>query len=68
MGSDHPSNTKRNGAAIYNKDLVAVIGRNDISSLNESLDLKIPLTKNICFLTGLYRPPSQNKDQFGEVC
>ena len=38
--SDHPSNTKRGGAAIYYKDHPSVIRRNDIPSLNESIVLK----------------------------
>ena len=51
--SDHLSNTKQGGVAIY-----LLISRNDISSLNESVVLEICLANNICFLTSLYRPPS----------
>ena len=61
--SDHLSNTKQGGVAIY-----LLISRNDISSLNESVVLEICLANNKCFLTSLYRPPSQSKDQFDKFC
>ena len=55
------------GVAIYYKDHLPVIRRNDISSLHESIVLEIRL-ENKCFLTSLYRSPSQSKDQFDEFC
>ena len=61
--SDHPSNTKQGGVAIY-----LLIRRNDISSLNESIVLETCLGNNKCFLTSLYRPPSQSKNQFDKFC
>ena len=48
---DHPSNTKRNGAAIYYKDHLPVIRRNDISFLNERTVLEIRPSNNKYFLT-----------------
>ena len=39
-----------------------------MSSLNESIVLEIRLANNKCFLTSLYRSPSQNKDQLDEFC
>ena len=59
--SDHPSNTKLGGVAIYYKDHLPVIRRNDISALNESIVLD-----NKRFLTSLYRSPGQSKDQFDQ--
>ena len=64
----HLFNTKHGAVATYYKDHLPVIRRNDISSLNESLVLEIDLANNKCFLTSLYRSPSQNKDQFDEFC
>ena len=49
--SDHPSNTKRDGAAIYYKDHLPVIRRNDISFLNEGTVLEIRPSNNKYFLT-----------------
>ena len=53
--SDHPSNTKQGGIAIYYKDHLPVIRRNDISSSNKSIVLEIRLANNKCFLTSLYK-------------
>ena len=66
--SDQPSNKKCGGVAIYYNDLLPAIRRNDISSLDESIFLEMHLANNKCFLTGLYRSPSQNKNQFDEFC
>ena len=65
--SDHPSNTEHGGIAIYYKSHLPVIRRNDISSLNENILLEIH-PANKCFLTRVYKPPSQSKDQFNEFC
>ena len=67
LQSDHPSNTKPGGVAIYYKDHLLVIRRNNIYSLNESTVLEI-LANNNCFFTGLHRSPSQNKDQLDKFC
>ena len=63
--SDYPSNTVRSSVAIFSG---TVIRKNDISSLNESIFLEIVLANSKCFLTGLYRSPSQSKDLFDESC
>ena len=39
---------------------------NDISSLDENIVLEIHLANNKRFVIGLYRAPTQNKDQFDE--
>ena len=64
--SDYPANKKRDGIAIYYKDHHPVIRMNDISSLDENIVLEIHLANNKCFVIGLYRAPTQNKDQFDE--
>ena len=51
----HPSNIKHGGIAIYYKDHLPVIRRNDNSSLNENIVPKIRLANNKCFLASLYR-------------
>ena len=66
--SDHPSNTKRAAVAIYYKEHLPVIRRNDIFPLHESIVLEIRLANNKCFLTSLYRSPSQRKDQLDKFC
>ena len=67
LQSDHPCNTKPGGVAIYYKEHLLVIRRNNIYSLNESIVLEI-LANNNCFFTGLHGSPSQNKDQLDKFC
>ena len=55
----HPSNTKCSVVPIYYKGYLPVIRRDNISSLSESIVLKIRLSKQ-CFLISLYRSPSQS--------
>ena len=66
--SDHNSNTKRGGEALYYKNHLPVSRRNNIFSLNESIVLEIRLANNKCFPTGLYGSHNQKKDQFDELC
>ena len=66
--SDCPSNTKRGGVAIYDKEHLPLIRRNDIYSLLVSIVLEIRLANNKCFLASLHRSHSQSKDQFDEFC
>ena len=56
---NYPSNTNHGGVAIYYKDHLPVISRNGTSSLHEGIVLDIRLANNNCFLTSLYRSPSQ---------
>ena len=45
--SKYPSNTKRGGEAIYHKDDLPVIRRNDISSLIENIVLEMRLVNTV---------------------
>ena len=65
---DHPFNTKRGCVSIYYNDCLLVIRGNGIFALNESIILETCLANNKCFLTRLYRSPSQKMDQFDESC
>ena len=62
---DHPSNTKRDGVAIYYKDHLPVIKRMIFLS---GMSIVLRLANNKCFFNSLYRSPSQIKDKFGEFC
>ena len=68
MRADHPSNTKRGGVCLYYKEHLRIIRRNDISNLKECLVTEITAKNERCFLTYLYRSPSQNRKQFQSFC
>ena len=68
MRADHPSNTKRDGVCLYYKEHLPIIRRDNISNLQECLVSEITLKNKQCFLTRLYRSPSQNCEQIKSFC
>ena len=68
MRADHPSNTKRDGVCLYYKEHLPIIRRDNISNLQECLVTEITLKNKRCFLTRLYRSPSQNCEQIKSFC
>lgn len=62
--SDHPTNSKQGGVCIYYKDYLPLVNRVDLTNLHECLVCEIKFGRNNCFLTTLYRSPSQSVDQF----
>ena len=67
MRADHPSNTKRGSLCLSYKEHFPIIRRDDISTLKECLVAEITVKNEQCFLTCLYRSPSQNREQFQSV-
>ena len=61
--SDHPSNTKRGGVCIYYKEHLPFIRRNDINALDECIVGEIRVDNSKCFITCVYRSPSQTEDE-----
>ena len=61
--ADHPSNTKRGGVCILYKEHLPFICRDDIKCLDECIVGEIKIKKSKCFLTCLYRSPSQTEDE-----
>ena len=49
---------------MYYKNYLPVIRRTGLSDLQESVVAEITVDKEKCFLTNLYRLPSQNDDEF----
>ena len=68
LRADHPSNTKRGGVCMYYKNYLPVIRRTDLSDLQECIVAEITVDKEKCFLTCLYRSPSQNDDKLETFC
>ena len=73
--SDHPSNTKRGGVCIYYKDHLPFVRRNDITVLDECIVGEIRVKNSKCFVTCIYRSPSQTADEtnifltgFDQIC
>ena len=60
---DHPSNTKRGGVCLYYKEHLPFVRRDDITSLDECVVGKIKVKNSKCFLTSLYRSPSQTAEE-----
>ena len=58
MRADHVSDTKRYGVCLYYKEHLPIIRRDDTSNLKECLVTEI-MNDERCFLTFLYRSPSQ---------
>ena len=73
--SDHTSNTKRGGVCIFYKEHLPFIRRNDITCLDECIVGEIKVKNSKCFVTCVYRSPSQTADEvdlflsgFEQVC
>ena len=63
MKADHPGNTKRGGVCLYYKEHLLIIRGDDIANLQECLVTEITVKNKRCFLTCLYRSPSQSGEQ-----
>ena len=66
--SDHPSDSKKGGVCIYYKEHIPLILRDDINTLGNSLVAEILSQNEKCFLTCIYHSPSQNQDEFKNIC
>ena len=73
--SDHPSDTKRGGVCMYYKEHLAFTRRNDITFLDECLVGEIKIKRKKCFVTCVYRSPTQTEDEtnvflfgFEQIC
>ena len=53
---------------MYYTTYLLVIGRTDLSDLQECIVAEITVDKERCFLTCLYNSPSQNDDELEIFC
>ena len=65
---DDSSDSKKHGVCIYYKEHLPLIRRDDINTLENCLVTEIHSQNEKCFLTCVYRPPSQNRDEFENFC
>ena len=61
--SDHPSDTKRGGVCIYYKEHLPFVRRDDLTFLNECIVGEIGIKNSKCFVTCVYRSPTQTADE-----
>ena len=66
--TDQPSDSKKGGFCIYYKQYISLIKRDDICTLDNCLVTEICSQNEKCFLTCLYRSPSQSHDEFENFC
>ena len=61
---DHPMNIKRGGVCIYYKDHLPLICKPNLTPLDECLVFELKVGNKKCFITVLYRSPSQSLEEF----
>ena len=64
--SDHPSNSKRGGVAIYYKNFLP-LKLIDVNYLSESILFQLQIGSKICNFISLYRPYSHAPEFFTEA-
>ena len=62
--ADHPKNLKRGGVCIYYKEHLPLISKPNLTSLDECLVCELKIGNRKCFVTVLYRSPSQSLEEF----
>ena len=68
MRADHPSNTKHGGVYMNYGNYLSVIRRTDLSDLQECIVAEITNDKERCYLSCLYRSPSQSDYKLETFC
>ena len=66
--SDHPSGSKKGGICVYYKEQIPLVRRDDLCTLSNCLVTEIRLENEKCFLTCLYRSPSQSQHKIENIC
>ena len=66
--ADHSSDSKSGGVCICYKEHIPLIKRDDICTLDNYLVTEICSQGEKCFLTCVYRSPSQNHGEFEDFC
>ena len=61
---DHPSDLKRCGLCIYYKELLPLIYKPNLTLLDECVVCELKIGNKKCFITVLYRSPSQSLEEF----
>ena len=62
--ADHPSDVKRGGVCIFYKEHLPLISKPNLTCLKECLVCELKIGNKKCFITVLYRSPSQLLEEF----
>ena len=62
--ADHPSDLKRGGVCIYYKEHLPLICKPNLTPLDECLVCELKIGNKKCFISVLYRSPSQSLEEF----
>ena len=61
---DHPRDLKRGGVCIFYKEHLPLISKPNLNCLDECLVCELKIGNKKCFITVLYRSPSQSLEEF----
>ena len=64
LRADHPMNIKRGGVCTYYKEHFPLISKPKLTPLDECLVCELKVGNKTCFITALYRSPSQSLEEF----
>ena len=62
--ADHPKDLKRGGVCIYYKEHLPLICKLNLTPLDECIVCELKIGNKKCFITVLYRSPSQSLEEF----
>ena len=62
--ADHPRDLKRGGVCIFYKEHLPLICKPNLTCLDECLVCELKIGNKKCFITVLYRSPSQSLEEF----
>ena len=64
LRADHPRDLKRGGVCIFYKEHLPLISKPTLNCLDECLVCELKIGNKKCFITVLYRSPSQSLEEF----
>ena len=64
IGSDQPSDSKKDGVCLYYKQHISLIRRDEVCTLDNCVVTEIRSQSEKCCLTCAYRSPSQSQEEF----
>ena len=62
--ADHPMDTKRGGVCIYYKEYISLICKPKLTPLDQCLVCELKIGNKKCFITVIYRSPTQSLEDF----
>ena len=65
---DFPGNVKRGGVCVYHREDLALKRRDDLSNLDECLVFETIVRRSKCFISCIYRSPSDVDDEIDIFC